>query len=591
MADIFISYSRKDSAKALDLTERLRARGMTVWIDQHSIEGATSWSQEIVEEIDTCGAFLLLVSPDSVVSRNVVRETTLAFESQRTILPVDIEMVPLPHALRYPLAGIQRVAYDQLDSIHRALTRLSLPRVVGTPPSAQPETEGAPHGVPTSRDLRKTLIVLPFEDLSPGNDNGWFADGLTGELIDALSHIKALRLTDRKTSLDFKGVRGKTRDIAKEYNIRYFIEGSVRKFGDQIKISVSLLDSKEGEYLWQDSHKGVFGDIFDIQESVTQKVVDGLKLHLTPDETKKVVDHGTENAEAYELFIRGQEYFNRQTREAWTHAVQLMTDAIRLDSNYANAYRSKANFLASMYRTYDRDAKLLVEGEELVRKAFELQPDNWGSYHPLSHILQLQGRLEEAESTSKLYIEKAPDEYMSHFSLGFFYFSTGQWEKAIAPYEDAVRLFPGHRIGYWNLVVACAAAGQAEKKAYHATRALPYFERHVKLHPDDESMRVSLAYLLHDAGRDDEAREAAAKLTNIKDGTSLFNVACLSVELVDIDTAFKTFRRSIEAGYKNLNSLKTWFEEDGLAPYRNTAEYAEVQALYAKLQSDLEVQA
>src|SRR5205085_1444241 len=99
-------------------------------------------------------------------------------------------------------------------------------------------------------DLRKSLMVLPLEDLSPTQDNGWFADGLTIELITSLSNVKSLRVQDRLTSMSFKGFHGKTMTIAKELDVRYFLEGSVRKFGDQIKITISLLDIAEGENLW-----------------------------------------------------------------------------------------------------------------------------------------------------------------------------------------------------------------------------------------------------------------------------------------------------------------------------------------------------
>src|SRR5205823_4916484 len=151
----------------------------------------------------------------------------------------------------------------------------------------------------------KSLIVLPFEDLSPtGEVNAWFADGLAGEMIDALGHIKSLRILDRKTSLGLRGVKLRTVEIAREFNTRYFIEGSVRKFGEQIKISVALLDIESGDYLWQESHRGEFKDIFEIQESVANQVVLGLKLHLTAQEKTLVVERGTESAEAYELYIR-----------------------------------------------------------------------------------------------------------------------------------------------------------------------------------------------------------------------------------------------------------------------------------------------
>lgn len=595
MSDIFISYSRKDSEQAIELAERLRASGIGVWIDQQGIEAATSWSQEIVDEIDNCTVFLLLLSEHSVSSINVVREVSIAFESERPILPVDLESVSLPLSMRYQLAGIQRTRVADFDGIMRALGRLGAVTV-----STLRVTDGAvggysnassAQGQPTmplrkqegEPDRRKSLIVLPFEDMSPGGDNAWFADGLTGELIDALGHIKSLRLTDRKTSMGFKGYSGKTKDIAREYNIRYFIEGSVRKFGDQIKISVSLLDIRIGEYIWQESHRGVFADIFEIQESVAQKVVEGLKLHLSDEEEQKVSDHGTENAEAYQLYIKGMEYFGRQTKEGYQLAIQVLGDALLLDPDYANAHKTKANALAALYRTYDRDPNYLAEAEAHIAQALRIKPDFWDAYQPLSHIYQLQGKLEAAEQTAEAYIEHAPDEPMAYFALGFFYFNTGQAAKAIAPYEELFRRSPTYLAGAWNLIVACDAADERGKCARYAAEALPYFERHLKLHPDDESMRVSRALLLHDAGRLEESREAARALVDVKDATSLFNVACLCASLGDMETSFKTIRCAIELGYRSRQSLKDWLEQDDMLTYKGTPEYEQVRELIEKL--------
>lgn len=254
MPDIFISYSRKDSAHALELAERLRTLGINVWIDQRGLEAAALWSTEIVNAVERCEAFILLLSNDSLSSKNVVRELSIASESDRRILPVEIEDITLPSEFKYQLAGIQRTQLSDFEGIVRSLTKMGVVQsdnVIGTLEMA--ENRPKP-------DTRKSLMVLPFEDLSPGKDNDWFADGLAGELIDALGHIKSLRLVDRKTTMDFKGYRGKTLEIAEELNVRFFIEGTVRKFGDQIKISVSLLDVKEGDYLWQESHKGVFAE-------------------------------------------------------------------------------------------------------------------------------------------------------------------------------------------------------------------------------------------------------------------------------------------------------------------------------------------
>src|SRR5205823_4714341 len=124
---------------------------------------------------------------------------------------------------------------------------------------------------------------------------------------------------------------------------------------EQIKISVALLDIESGDYLWQESHRGEFKDIFDIQESVANQVVLGLKLHLTAQEKTLVVERGTESAEAYELYIRAYSYYHRQSREGFQLAVQLSGDAIAIDPLYAAAYACKALALANLYRGYDHN--------------------------------------------------------------------------------------------------------------------------------------------------------------------------------------------------------------------------------------------
>ncbi len=136
--------------------------------------------------------------------------------------------------------------------------------------------------------------------------------------------------TDAATTKEYKAYKGHLVTYAKEMQIRYFVQGDVRKFGDNIKISVRLLDIETGDHLWQDSMKGTMNDIFDIQEKVAEKVVEGLKVHLATDEKKKLAERGTENAEAYELYMKASEYFYRQTKEGYHLAVQLITKLLSL---------------------------------------------------------------------------------------------------------------------------------------------------------------------------------------------------------------------------------------------------------------------
>jgi TolB-like protein/Flp pilus assembly protein TadD len=577
MADIFISYSSKDRAEAEQLIELLASAGLSVWIDKSGIEVATSWSGEIVDAIEGCKAFVILLSPNSIESKNVAKEVALAAERNKKILPLDLEPVALPRDLAYHLAGIQRAPMTNIDAVIRALGKLGLEATQAPTIKLVKET-----------DSRKSLMILPFEDMSPTGDNGWFADGLVSELISALSNVKALRVADAQATKDFKRYQGTLPRYANEMNIRYFVQGDVRKFGDSIKITSRLLDIETGDHLWQDSMKGTMEDIFDIQEKVAEKVVEGLKVHLASDEKKKLAEHGTENIEAYELFLKASEYFNRQTKEGFRLALQLITEAIHLDPSYARAYYFKASALANLYRSYDRTPALLDEAEALCKEALRLNPGLFGVYAPLSQIYMHRGMLAEAEEMAREYIRKDPQNYYTHFTLGFFYSNTDQPAKAIAPYEESVRLKPDHLPALLNLVVSCDAAGEREKCGHWAAVALPQHERHLKLHPDEEHRRVSHALLLLLSGRTDDAHAAAMKLTNLKDGNSLYNTACLFGMLGDPSEALRTFRKALEAGFRNIRFLKEFLtdEKEGIASLAGTSEYEEVKRMVERLEAE-----
>jgi adenylate cyclase len=574
MSDIFISYSRKDSAHAEQLAELLASAGLTCWIDKRGIEAATSWSGEITKAITECMAFVVMLSPNSIASSNVRKEVSLASERQKKILPLDLEPVELPDDLAYHLAGIQRAPMTNIDAVIRALGKLGLAATQAPSIKLVHET-----------DARKSLMILPFEDLSPTGDNGWFADGIASELITALSNVKALRVSDQQATKDYKRYQGTLPTFAKEMGIRYFIQGDVRKFGDNIKITSRLLDIETGDHLWQDSMKGTMNDIFEIQEAVALKVVEGLKVHLAADEKKKLAERGTENAEAYELFLKANEYFDRQTKEGFELAAQLHSEAINLDPGYANAYTNKVNALSALYRNYKHDPALIDEGIVLITKALRLKPDQWSAYGALSNILRMQGKFEEAERTANKYVQNVPDDYHSHFTLAFFYINIGQHAKAIPPLEQALKFKPENLQILFNLTVSCNGAEEVKKQKEYAESAIPKYEKHLKLFPDDENCRVNHAVLLHFAGRDDEARAAARKLDDLQDGKTLFNIAYLQCNLKDYSAGILTFRKAIQAGIRNMRNIKLFLDdEDGIGTLKGTPEWEAVRELVDSLE-------
>ena len=135
---------------------------------------------------------------------------------------------------------------------------------------------------------KKSIIVLPFEDISPGKDNEYFSDGLTEEIITDLSHVHDLLVISRGSAMTFKGTKKTIPEIASEVNVRYVLEGSVRKAGNSLRITAQLIDAANDVRLWAEKYSGMLDDVFDIQEKVSRSIVKALKLMLTSDETRKI---------------------------------------------------------------------------------------------------------------------------------------------------------------------------------------------------------------------------------------------------------------------------------------------------------------
>ncbi len=564
MADIFISYSSKDRAQAEQLTELLASAGLSVWIDQSGLDAATSWSEEIVRAINGCRAFVVMLSPNSIVSHNVIKEVSLASEKRKKILPLDLEPVEIPESMQYALAGIQRSPMTNIDSIIRALGKLGLEATQAPTMKLVKESDG-----------RKSLMILPFEDLSPTADNEWFANGIATELISALSNVRALRVIDQQTTKEFKSYKGHLTVYAKEMSIRYFIQGSVRKFGDQIKITSALLDIETGDHLWQDSLKGTMEDIFDIQETVAKKVVEGLAVILTPEEEQKLDKKPTENAEAYEMWLKGREYFNRQTKSDFERALSLFESAAHLDPSFASAYTAIANTCQGIYRLYGGSPNLLDRASEAAKKVRELEGETAQYYFVISGIAFSRSDAQEAIAYARRAVETDPKYAWGYDALGFVYEALGMKEESVNAREEYVRLMENERNAHFNLLVSLHELGDKERIRLAAERATPVFERYIRLNPDDYTARVNLANIHFYSGNPSSAIAAADELSAIEtlDGLALYNLACLYLTCNAPDRGMEHLRGAVAKGFRAVEHFR---RDHDLDPLRGTPEFEEL---------------
>jgi adenylate cyclase len=550
MADLFISYAKPDRPLAIELADELRGRGFSVWIDQGGIGGAKNWSAEIVESINACSTFIVLLSPDSIASHNVAKEVQLASEKRKNILPVVVEKVVLPAVFEYPLVGLQRVYYHDRPAIVNALELLK-GTIVATEHSL-------PVIVPTPDDRSVRVAVLPFDDLSPKHDNQWFADGMMDELISTLGHLENMKVPPRSDVLHYRERHEKTRVIANELGVRYIIEGAVRKAGKKIRINTSLIDTHQSGQLWADQFDGSFHDVFAFQESVSKSITEALKLSLTPEEQRQVEEHGTENAEAYELYLKGRHEQYYLTKESYERALELYEQAAALDPNFAQAYIGAASVCCVYYRECSRNSKWLERAEINLAYAERISGETSKSLYISGMIEWLKCDDESAITILTRSAELDPKNYNAFNVLGGIYMAHGNYHDAAMAFERVIEIVESP-MAYFNFLNALKESNEISLLRQSAQKALAVFDQYLLREPEDNNAAVSRGFVISWEGNNEEAEETAIHLLDRMDelsGQVLYSLGCLFETLGKPESYVKLIREAINRGYRDIEQLR-----------------------------------
>jgi len=208
----------------------------------------------------------------------------------------------------------------------------------------------------------KSIVVLPFDDMSPGKDNEYFSDGLTEEIISDLSLIHDLLVISRSSAMTYKGTKKKIKEIGQELNVQYVLEGSVRKAGNNLRITAQLIDAINDTHLWANKYSGTLDDVFDIQEKVSRSIVDALTMKLSPEEEQKLTKRPIKNMQAYECYLRARQDIYTFTKEGLDRAVRYLQDGLEIIGENAVIY-------AGLGWAYTQYVNIGLEHEEYVNKA------------------------------------------------------------------------------------------------------------------------------------------------------------------------------------------------------------------------------
>jgi eukaryotic-like serine/threonine-protein kinase len=304
-------------------------------------------------------------------------------------------------------------------------------------------TESVPAGPAPSGVPDKSIVVLPFDNLSPDPANAFFADGLTEELIADLSKVRTLRVISRTSAMLLKGSKKDVPTLARELNVRYVLEGSVRRAGNALRITAQLIDAANDAHLWAEKYGGTLEDVFAIQEKVSRAIVDALKLTLTADEKHRLAARMIPDVRAFDLYLQARrEAYNFMTEDALDHAVRLTRQALDVVGPNALLY----SLLAEIEFIYHdqgihNDEESLRSGESWARKALELEPETAPAFQALGSIQARRGDMVQAIHN----LRRANELQTSGEALGFLVWrcsEVGQMEEARRYAADAVSVDP-----------------------------------------------------------------------------------------------------------------------------------------------------
>ncbi|MCJ7458384.1 MAG: protein kinase [candidate division Zixibacteria bacterium] len=418
----------------------------------------------------------------------------------------------------------------------------------------------------------KAIALLPFQNISPDKESDYFSDGLTEELILNLSRLENMRVVSRTSIMQYKGTNKDIKTIGKELGVRYILEGSVRKLQDDLRITAQLVDVETDAQLWAGKFRGKLSDVFDIQEKVSEQIIDALLVRLSPTEKGVLCKRCPQNAEAFDYYLRARDALYRWTKNDIKSAIELFQRAIELDSRYAVAYAGLGEAYATLYQNFERKESYIDRSMEASLKALAYDATLSEAYAALGLAYFEKKMLDEALSAVQKAIELDPNSFVGYWILGRIYHTTDRDREAIELYKKVVALNPDFYTVRMDLRTVYERLGDKENYEDAVRNELEVYPRYIARYPKDPRAHIFYAVALARAGRIEEGKREAAKAIelNPSDPLMLYNTACFYAKIKEKRLALDSLKNSILAGFENYE----WIRRDpDLDSIRNEPEY------------------
>lgn len=519
------------------------------------------WSLGIVLYEMLTGEVPFKADYDQATIYRIINEEPPSIKSQRSDVPKKLEQI-----IEKALAKSTKERYQSAEAFKTDLESIIAP--------GRPETTGTKATTPESRP---SIAVLPFRDMSSQRDQEYFCEGIAEELINALVKLKGLRVAARTSAFQFKDRDSNIKKIGEELEVKTVLEGSIRKAGNRLRITAQLINIEDGFHLWSEKYDRDLDDIFAIQDEISLAIVDRLKVKLLGEERSALVKRGTENLEAYDLYMLGR-FFWEKRGVGLKRAVEYFKEAIKKDPKYvapyagmadsytllavygflpshdamskAREYAQKAlgiddtiaeahNAMAYIHLFYDWD---FTKAEKEFKRAIELNPAYTPAHYWYPSMLMLVDRSDEALRENERAIALDPLSFHAHAQYAWNLIGVRKFEQSIERLNRALELNPDYILAHWLLGANYYLLSRYED-------ALTELQKAVVLSGRNPWMLSTLGSVYGKLGKTSEAREVLAELIDRskREYVQAFYFAYLYIGLGELDEALAWLEKSYEA--------------------------------------------
>ena len=400
----------------------------------------------------------------------------------------------------------------------------------------------------------RSIAVLYFENMNSETDSDYFCAGMTEDIITDLSKIKELKVVSRTDVLPFRKKEVNMRQVGEALRVNYILEGSVRTAGNRIRITAQLISLRDGYHLWAERFDRQVEDIFDLQNEVSQKIVDALKISLSDTERELLTQKPTDDLLAYDFYMRGRELLYLKGRRNTENAIEMFESAIALDPGFASSYAGLAEGYSAMYEWYDGSSSWLSKAIEINQQALTLEPTLLDAKFGIAMVYFHHRLFTESKRTIEEILRDNSEFYPGHLRLGMIAELSNDLEGALRHYRRAADLKPYDEDPWRYLAGVYLKLVKVDEAQEAALKVVEITSRKLEASLDDTIVMSRLAEAYARFGSVEEASATLKRVLELEpnDGLAVYNCACAYALLGEKESSLILLRRAFESGFKTV---------------------------------------